>query len=151
MRKTKSFVPRWKREEEIEKRKKEDHDRRVKRLATAPADPTPRAWDGDPDLEKLKYEINKEHQEVLTTFRKSLEHALRIGALLDAVKQKLGHGLFGWWMKKHCQFSLSTAKLYHRLFRRLNQMPDMRSKIIDLDLNGADAVLKGEWEEPAFV
>jgi chorismate mutase len=108
--------------------------------------------DNDSELKTLRDQINKEHGELLASFRKGMNHALRVGALLDAVKAKLGHGSFNLWIADNCKFSLPTAKLYRRLHRLSTEMPEMRDKILDLDLNSAPELLREErdrrhWDE----
>ena len=103
-----------------------------------------------PDLEDLLCEIETDHEAVLAGKRQSIEHAISAGARLDQIKQRIGHDEYGLWVKEHCALRPWTARLYHRLYRRLADMPDMKDKILALTLNEADATLTHEREQRMF-
>lgn len=98
-------------------------------------------------LEQLASRINEDHEAVLAAYRSSIERALDAGNRLDEVKQRVGYGHYGAWVKRNCSFSIASAQLYHRIARRLAEMPDMRAKILELDLNKADELMRREREK----
>src|SRR5262249_591338 len=98
------------------------------------------------DFEDLLRGIEIDHEAVLAGKRQSIERAISAGARLEQIKQKIGHDEYGLWIKEHCGLRPSAARLYHRLYRRLADMPDMKEKILALTLNEADAALAQERE-----
>jgi hypothetical protein len=105
----------------------------------------------DPELKQLGIEVNADHDAILAANASSMERALSAGARIDIIKIKIGHGNFRRAVKKLCSFKIATAQLYHRLFRRLTEMPDMRPKIINLTLNEADELLRKEREHRIYM
>ena len=104
----------------------------------------------DSDFERLACGIDKDHRAVLAGNRSSIEHAISAGARLEEARQNVGHGAYEQWLKDHCTFKASTARLYHRLYRRLDEMPDMKEKILALTLSEADELLERERERQMF-
>src|SRR5438034_632321 len=49
--------------------------------------------------------INAAHAAVVAAERDALRHAVRAGALLEAMKGRLGHGRFLPWIAEHCDFA----------------------------------------------
>jgi hypothetical protein len=101
----------------------------------------------DPELKKLAEDINSEHIALLAGCRTIMELALRIGELLNKVKDRIGHGNFRRWIKSNCKFSIETGKRYHRLFRRLRDMPTLREQTMSMNIVEADTFLKEQREK----
>jgi hypothetical protein len=104
----------------------------------------------DSDFEQLACEIEKDHRAVLAGNRSSIEHAISAGARLEKARQNVGHGAYEQWIKDYCTLKASTARLYHRLYRRLDEMPEMKEKILASTLNEADELLERERERQMF-
>jgi hypothetical protein len=64
----------------------------------------------------LEAEIQESHNEFLASFRTSLGHARRVGQLLLAAKEQLGHGKFTDWLDRPRRpFARATANGYMRI------------------------------------
>jgi hypothetical protein len=71
-----------------------------------------------PDLATLEAEIQESHDQFLASFRTSLGHARRVGQLLLAAKEQLGHGKFTDWLDRPRRpFARATANGYMRIAR----------------------------------
>lgn len=60
-------------------------------------------------------EINHEHELCIGSMRNSIEHALRVGELLNEQKQRIPEGEWMLWIKMNCSFSYKQAWKYSRL------------------------------------
>jgi len=67
-------------------------------------------------------QIKKLHNEIETTFRKSLDTAIRIGELLNAQKKELGHSNWQEWVVKNLPFKIRTATNYMKLHRKREEL-----------------------------
>lgn len=63
-------------------------------------------------------DINDEHKLAKRYAEDAVAHAIRCGELLVAMKKKLGHGDFGPWVEKHCEFTLRHAQRYMEATRK---------------------------------
>lgn len=69
-----------------------------------------------PDLATLEAWIEEGHMAFISSYRTSLDHARRVGQLLNQVKAQLRHGEFtGWLERRRKLFSPSTARAYMRI------------------------------------
>jgi hypothetical protein len=102
------------------------------------------------NLEEVLCEIEAHHKAVLAGKRQSIERAILAGERLEQIKRRIGHNEHGFWVTTHSTLKLSTARLYHRLYRRLADMPDMKERVLALTLNEADAALAQEREQRMF-
>jgi len=101
----------------------------------------------DVTLEQLKQDV----QLLLTTIdelqKKHIETAIELGRKLQQIKKIVGHGKWLPWLKANVErFSEDTAENYMKLARYLDDMPDLRPKILDKGLVSALVYLRGEWE-----
>ena len=71
-----------------------------------------------PDLATLEAQIEEGHNRFVASFRTSLGHARRVGQLLLAAKEQLGHGKFTLWLDRPRRpFARATANGYMRIAR----------------------------------
>lgn len=63
-------------------------------------------------------DINDEHKLAKRYAEDAVAHAIRCGELLVAMKKKLGHGDFGPWVEKHCEFTHRHARRYMEATRK---------------------------------
>jgi hypothetical protein len=100
----------------------------------------------DPALAELVGKINQTHTARLACCRKGMEHALVAGGLLieakEISKDKFGHGHWLPWVKKNCSFGVRTAQLYMQLHGFVSQMPDLKSRVLEENLDDAVQFLK---------
>ena len=73
-------------------------------------------------LTDLAHRIKAEHQAVVGTVRRSLEHAIAAGELLAEAKGLLRHGQWMAWVKKYCGIPHRTVNLYLRLASHKEQI-----------------------------
>lgn len=64
-----------------------------------------------------KEEIVQLHGKFAESFKRTLDHGIRIGQLLTEQKADLNHGEFGLWIERNIPFSSRTARNYMKLFR----------------------------------
>jgi hypothetical protein len=62
--------------------------------------------------------INREHDQAQMHAQTAIDHAIRCGELLIAMKKRLKHGEFQDWVKAHCCFSHDTCNVYMRATRK---------------------------------
>ncbi len=67
-------------------------------------------------------EIEALHAEIVAAARMSLQKAIKIGALLTSVKDRLEHGAWGSWLESNVSFSQRTAGNYMRLHEKRGQL-----------------------------
>jgi hypothetical protein len=68
------------------------------------------------DLYGATAEINRLHSEICAAARTTLEKAIRVGELLNQVKESLVHGAWLPWLKENVAFDVRTAQRYMRVF-----------------------------------
>ena len=68
------------------------------------------------DTENITREIISRHEAIVSSMRRSIEEAIKIGELLTQVKKKLKHGQFLPWIEKKLPFAERTAQNYMRLY-----------------------------------
>jgi hypothetical protein len=61
-------------------------------------------------------EVRHLHQDIISAARMSLKKAIRIGQLLNLIKNRLGHGQWLPWAEKHLPFAIRTAQNYLRVY-----------------------------------
>jgi hypothetical protein len=94
------------------------------------------------DLADLASRIRAEHQAVCASARKTLLHALNAGDLLLAAKNLIPHGLFGDWLREHCDVADRTAQRYMQLARNRSALLEANpSATADLSIDEAVRVL----------
>jgi hypothetical protein len=85
----------------------------------------------DPDPEQIPNqfgildvagECNRLHQKNVEAARTKIVRALRIGELLIAKKDKLGHGNWLNWFMKNIHFSIDTYENYKRLYEQREEL-----------------------------
>lgn len=84
-------------------------------------------------LEVILAEIRQEHEAVVTTFRKGLQHAKRVGELLNEAKAQVDHGDWTEWVKQNCLFSKRTAENYQRIAKHWSEIEAKSQSIVDFD------------------
>src|SRR5579885_1888945 len=57
-------------------------------------------------------DINEAHRLAQSSAEAAVEHALKCGRLLLAMKKKTGHGQWQSWIEENCSFGYSTAARY---------------------------------------
>lgn len=70
-------------------------------------------------LASLAQQIRASHTDCVGTFRQSLAHALRCGALLAHAKEAVPRGEWLGWLGENCNLPERTAQFYMRLHREL--------------------------------
>lgn len=107
------------------------------------------------NLEKLVTEIKKEHQQVVQTVRKSIDHAKKAGELLSKAKEQVeATTAFKWgrWVEQECGILERTASNYIRVFAHWSEIDaKMKEKDFDparLTLRAALAMLKTTTRKP---
>ena len=73
-------------------------------------------------IETAAVELNRLHGEIETSLRTTVEYAIRAGAILSNVKEKVGHGDFLPWLKANVRFTDKTAESYMKLHRHSNKI-----------------------------
>jgi hypothetical protein len=68
-------------------------------------------------LDTLARQINEEHRAFLTTFRKTLEHAIKVGELLTQAKEQCPYGKWLPWLEGNFEGAARTAQDYMRLYK----------------------------------
>ena len=74
------------------------------------------------ELAALATEINEAHKQGESSARSGLEHFRKAGDALLKVKEQVGHGHFGTWLKEHVHFSQATANYYMRVSREWDKL-----------------------------
>lgn len=71
-------------------------------------------------LVELATTIKAEHEAVVTTYRKSLDHARHAGELLSKAKKEVDQSAFQWakWVEKECGILERTASNYLRIYHK---------------------------------
>ena len=62
-----------------------------------------------PAMATLIEQIDECHQAFLESSRTTLEHAVRLGQLLERAKKQVGHGGWARWVELNCPFSARTG------------------------------------------
>ncbi|MBM4071004.1 MAG: hypothetical protein FJ271_18950 [Planctomycetes bacterium] len=95
-------------------------------------------------LKQLATKIKAEHEQVIQTVRKSLEHAKKAGELLSkAQKQVTKDTAFKWgrWVEQECGVKERTASNYIRLFKNWSKI-EKAGDVSTLTVRAALAILK---------
>ena len=69
------------------------------------------------NLVQIARDANREHDEVVASLSRGLEHARRAGELLNQAKGAVPHGQWAAWLGEHFVGSDRTARLYMRIAR----------------------------------
>lgn len=101
------------------------------------------------DLTMLATEINAEHILCLQAMRSSLEHAVRVGELLNTAKELVNHGDWLPWVGTNCEFSERTARAYMRVTRNWPEL-SKTATTADLTLSGALKLLQEPKDFPSL-
>lgn len=91
--------------------------------------------------EQLTVAIRQEHEAASTAARSALEHALEAGRLLAEAKRKIGHGSWESYVKESCGIAPRTARLYQRLHRHRDRLPN-RQHVAELSVRQAARLLE---------
>lgn len=91
--------------------------------------------------EALTVAIRHEHEAVSTAARSALEHALEAGRLLAEAKATIPHGSWEAYVKDVCGIAPRTARLYQRLHRHRDRIPN-RQHVADLSVRQAARLLE---------
>ena len=94
------------------------------------------------ELTQLATEINAEHIQCLQAMRYGLDHAVKVGELLNQAKEIVDHGDWLPWIADNCKFSERTARAYMRVNRNWPEM-SKTATTADLTLSGALKLL--DW------
>jgi hypothetical protein len=102
-------------------------------------------------LTRLAKQINAEHLKIIGALRSGVNHGIKAGSLLIAVKEtKLKHGEFLPWVRTNCRISERTAQLYMSLARHASEIEANTKSIADLTISGAIALIANADErDPA--
>jgi len=125
-------------DEVVEKAKAEDPQKKAKYKATAAAKKAALAKKAEGELEKLAVEIRKHHE--LCDWKKTLDHAITAGSLLETAKKELPHGEWGKWVEENCGFTDRTARQYMRFWENRQQLWDHQKTEATSVLNISGAV-----------
>jgi hypothetical protein len=71
-----------------------------------------------PELADLADGINRAFRLGNLAANQAVEHARRVGELLDQAKSRVGHGRFQQWVRENCVFGYRMAARYLEVFRR---------------------------------
>jgi hypothetical protein len=100
-------------------------------------------------LAELAKDINAAHLKAVHAVRASLKHACRVGDLLCAAKQKVGHGHWLAWLSQNVRFSERTAQDYMRLHHWRGSFESNPQFAADLTIREALSLLTSEKSEGA--
>jgi hypothetical protein len=82
---------------------------------------------GEIEIYDVVEEINHEHELCVGSMQNSLEHAIRVGELLIQQKEKVNHGDWMVWVKMNCDFQISQANKYMRVFTNYSRGINLES------------------------
>ena len=102
---------------------------------------------GSNSLPDLAARIRAEHEAASDAVKRSLQHAIEAGRLLNEAKSLCGHGQWLPWLEEHCRIAGRTARLYMQLARRESEI----GNVANLSVREAVAKLsepEDEHEEP---
>src|SRR5208337_1973314 len=126
----------------------------LRRLAPALAD---RVRDGELSLDDalarfevlddLAGRIRAEHQGACAAAKRSIEHAMAAGDLLNEAKDRLVHGQWGPWLEANCEMSARTARRYMNLASNRDFIEAKMATVADLTIRGADKLLAAPADE----
>jgi hypothetical protein len=97
-------------------------------------------------LNQLAADINAEHRLCLHAMRSSLDHAVRVGDLLNQAKEMVNHGDWLPWGAANCEFSERTARAYTRVSWNWPELSKTAGDA-DLTLGGALKLLEAPKPE----
>ena len=66
------------------------------------------------DLDRITREIREHQSQIRLFFRRGVEEARAIGALLNRAADLIPHGLYQRWVEEHCEFKVRTSQLYRQ-------------------------------------
>ena len=97
-----------------------------------------------PQLPDLVTQINAEHAQARSAFRKGLDHAVACGKLLIRAKNSLPHGQWLPWLEEHCpDISERLAQRYMRVARDMPRIDTTNpTRVSDLSLHQALELLR---------
>lgn len=95
----------------------------------------------DMSPEQLTAAIRQEHEAASKAARSALEHALAAGLLLAQAKRKIPHGSWESFVRDSCGIAPRTARLYQRLYRHRDRLPD-RQHVAELSVRQAARLLE---------
>ncbi len=72
-------------------------------------------------------EINRLHAGIFDGMKKTVQDAIRIGDILQQVKERLEHGHFMSWVRANCDFSQDTARNYMKLSQYQDKFGSVRN------------------------
>ena len=75
---------------------------------------------GEIEIYDIVEEINREHELCIGSMRNTLEHAIRVGELLNEQKEKVPQGEWYIWVRMNCSFAERQAQYYMRIARYAN-------------------------------
>jgi hypothetical protein len=75
------------------------------------------------DLPAVAAAVRKAHGRVIESCRMNLQHAKRVGELLNFAKDSMAHGHWQQWVVEHCGFSPRSARNYMRIARSCYAFP----------------------------
>jgi DNA modification methylase len=102
-------------------------------------------------LADLAARIRQEHEASAAAMKRSLEHAIAAGKLLNEAKAQLKHGQWLPWLREHCRVPERTATLYMRLakhFGEIGNVADLSIRDAVALINEADATEPDSLEPP---
>ncbi len=101
-------------------------------------------------LPELAAQINAAHVECEHALKAGLARALKVGQLLVAAKQRVGHGQWLPWLKTNVHFSERSAQDYMRVARRWSELEAIPQGVADLPFHAAVTLLTAPAaEKPA--
>jgi len=102
-----------------------------------------RGTTGSNRLTILAAEILAEHEGIVRSLKRGLDHAIAAGELLIEAKALLKHGQWLPWLADHCAISERTARLYMRLAKNKVRLEGQIGNVADFSVRGAVALIAG--------
>lgn len=97
--------------------------------------------------EALTAAIRQAHEAASTAARSALEHALEAGRLLAEAKATMPHGSWESYVKDSCGIAPRTARLYQRLHRHRERLPN-RQHAAEMSVRQAARLLERPKAKP---
>jgi hypothetical protein len=88
-------------------------------------------------LDTLAQQINEEHRAFLTTFRKTLQHAIKLGELLTQAKEQCPYGTWLPWLERNFEGAARTAQDYMSLYKGRDKIRANARDSAHLSVSGA--------------
>ncbi len=98
-----------------------------------------------PTLADLAADIDRLNEEIEQAFRQVIERVFEAGNKLNNVKDLVGHGHFGAWLKTNCKLPERTAQRYMRVADHRKEIEEKlkfeNATVADISLRQAERLI----------